>query len=80
MLEDHADLMTGLSGNRDAVHDKDKRFVRSNPTTSGLSAVTECCGDNQLAPPSRLHAHDAQVPTLDDLAGSQREAEGLGGP
>src|SRR3954452_6707763 len=61
------------------VDDEDERLAAGDVGRAALRPVAEVGGDDQLAPPALLHADEALVPALDDLAAAERELEGGAG-
>src|SRR5690348_7946053 len=57
------------------VHHENERLMGLDRAGGTLGAVTEVWRDGQLAPPAHLHSGHALVPTRDDPAGAEREAE-----
>jgi hypothetical protein len=63
-------------GNRDKLCLKDEGCVCRDHVSSAAGAVAELGGDGELALLADLHAEEALVPALDDLAGTDDEVEG----
>jgi hypothetical protein len=56
---------------------KDERRVGRDDTADGAVSVGEVGGDGELAPLADLHAEEALIPALDDLALADGEVERL---
>src|SRR5207302_752263 len=66
----------GASADAEQLHREHQRRSGRDRTDTAV-AVTQCGRDGQLSPPADAHTADAFVPTLDDLAGAELEAEGV---
>src|SRR5262249_52929037 len=55
---------------------EDKRGIGRGGLSGAAGAVAEVAGDDELADAAFLHARDAEVPALDDLAGAELEIKG----
>src|ERR1700712_3728558 len=65
------------SAHAEQVHDEDQRLVRTDHAAGAALAVGHRRRDRDLAPAADLHALDALVPALDDLALAEPELEGV---
>src|SRR5205807_295092 len=66
----------GASADAEQLHREHQRRSGRDRTDTAV-AVAQCGRDGQLSPPADAHTADAFVPTLDDLAGAELEAEGV---